>query len=76
MAWLHALRLAGSMPLPYPRRGEVPAIAAYVTEALAPFAFDEVQLVPPTRTFSGELELDVGGREVSLIEVGPAHTPG
>jgi cyclase len=71
-----ALRLAGSMPLPYPRRGEVTAIAAYMSEALAPFAFDEVRLVPPTRTFSGELELDVGGREVRLIEVGPAHTPG
>jgi cyclase len=71
-----ALRLAGSMPLPYPRRGDLGAIAAYTSEALAPFAFEEVRLVPPTRTFSGELELDVGGREVRLIEVGPAHTPG
>jgi cyclase len=71
-----ALRLAGSMPFPYPRRGDVAAIASYVSEALAPFAFGEVRLVPPTRTFSGELELDVGGREVRLIEVGPAHTPG
>jgi cyclase len=43
-----ALRLAGSMPFPYPRRGEVAVIASYVTEALAPFAFDEVRLVPPT----------------------------
>jgi cyclase len=71
-----ALRLAGSMPLPYPRRGDVAAIAAYMSEALAPFAFEEVRLVPPIRTFSGELEVDVGGREVRLIEVGPAHTPG
>jgi cyclase len=71
-----ALRLAGSMPLPYPRRGDVGAIAAYVSGALEPFAFGEVRLVPPTRTFSGRLELDVGGREVRLIEVGPAHTPG
>jgi cyclase len=71
-----ALRLAGSMPVPYPRRGDVAAIAAYVSEALAPFSFDEVRLVPPTRTFSGELELDVGGRIVRLFEVGPAHTPG
>ena len=70
------LRLAGSIPLPYPRRGDVATIAAYVSEALEPFAFDEVRLVPPTRTFSGELELNVGGREVRLIEVGPAHTPG
>jgi glyoxylase-like metal-dependent hydrolase (beta-lactamase superfamily II) len=71
-----ALRLAGSMPFPYPRRGDVDVIAAYASEALAPFDFDEVRLLPPTRVFSGELELDVGGREVRLIEVGPAHTPG
>jgi glyoxylase-like metal-dependent hydrolase (beta-lactamase superfamily II) len=71
-----ALRLAGSVPLPYPRRDDVVAISAYVSGALAPFRFDELRLVPPTRTFSGELTLDVGGREVNLIEVGPAHTPG
>ena len=71
-----ALRLAGSVPLPYPRRGDIGVIATYAGEALAPFEFDEVRLVPPTRTFSGELELEVGGREVRLIEVGPAHTPG
>jgi cyclase len=71
-----ALRLAGSMPVPYPRRGDVAAIGAYVSAALEPFAFEEVRLVQPTRTFSGQLELDVGGREVRLIEVGPAHTPG
>jgi cyclase len=71
-----ALRLAGSLPLPYPRRADIGTIAAYVGGALAPFAFDEVRLVPPTRTFSGRIELGVGGREVSLIEVGPAHTPG
>ena len=71
-----ALRLAGSMPLPYPRRRDVAAIAAYVGEALEPFSFEEVRLVQPTRTFSGQLELEVGGREIRLIEVGPAHTPG
>jgi len=75
--WLAgALRLAGSTPLPYPRRGDVREIAAYVSEALAPFTFDEVRLVPPTRTFSGQLDLEVGRREVQLIEVGSAHTPG
>jgi cyclase len=71
-----ALRLAGSVPVPYPRRGDIAAIAAYVSEVLSPFEFDEVRLVPPTRTFSGELQLEVGGREVSLVQVGPAHTPG
>ena len=71
-----ALRLAGSLPLPYPRRADVAAIAAYASEGLEPFAFGDVRLVPPTRTFSGQLELDVGGREVRLLEVGPAHTEG
>jgi cyclase len=75
-ALVRGLRVAASMPFPYPRRGDVAAIAPYVREALRPFAFDEVRLVQPTRTLSGELELDVGGREVRLIEVGPAHTPG
>ena len=75
-ALARALRVAASMPFPYPRRGDVGVIAAYVGEALEPFDFDDVRLVPPTRTFSGELELNVGGREVRLIEVGPAHTLG
>jgi cyclase len=75
-ALARALRIAGASPLPYPRRDDAAAIAAYVGEALRPFAFGEVRPRLPTRTFSGELALDVGGREVRLIEVGPAHTPG
>ena len=71
-----ALRLAASMPFPYPRRGDIAAFAAYVCEALEPFRFEGIRLEPPTRTFTGELDLNIGGREVRLIEVGPAHTPG
>jgi glyoxylase-like metal-dependent hydrolase (beta-lactamase superfamily II) len=71
-----ALRFAGSLPLPYPRRGDIGEFGAYVSEALSPFDFGEVRLVPPTRTFSGEVELEVGGCEIRLIEVGPAHTSG
>jgi len=71
-----ALRAAGSIPIPYPRRDDIRTIAAYVGEALAPFDFDGVELTPPRRTFSARLRLDVGGREVELIEVGPAHTAG
>jgi glyoxylase-like metal-dependent hydrolase (beta-lactamase superfamily II) len=40
------------------------------------FTFDGITLTPPTRTFDGRLAVDVGGREVELIEVGPAHTKG
>lgn len=40
------------------------------------FEFDGIELRPPDRTFDGRLELEVGGRLVELIEVGPAHTAG
>jgi glyoxylase-like metal-dependent hydrolase (beta-lactamase superfamily II) len=40
------------------------------------FRFDGIELTLPTRTFEGRLSLDVAGREVELIEVGPAHTRG
>lgn len=41
-----------------------------------PFDFRGIELTPPTRTFEGRLELEVGGRLIELIEVGPAHTRG
>lgn len=40
------------------------------------FLFDDIELVPPTRTFDGRLDIEVGGRSITLIEVGPAHTAG
>lgn len=40
------------------------------------FDFDGIELRLPTRTFDGRLEVEVGGRVVELIEVGPAHTRG
>ena len=43
---------------------------------LAPFDWNGVELTLPTETFSGELGLAVGEREVRVIEVGPAHTAG
>ena len=68
------LRRAGRLPLP--RRHDAATVGRFVGEALGPFRFDEVRPVRPSRTFSGELGLTAGGREVRLIEVGPAHTPG
>ena len=41
-----------------------------------PFNFQGITSTGPTRTFSGELSIDVGEREVRLIQVGPAHTSG
>jgi glyoxylase-like metal-dependent hydrolase (beta-lactamase superfamily II) len=40
------------------------------------FDFDGITFTPPTRTFEGRLDIDVAGRVVELIEVGPAHTNG
>ena len=40
------------------------------------FEFEGIELRPPDRTFDGRLELEVGGRVVELVEVGPAHTAG
>jgi cyclase len=40
------------------------------------FNFAGIELEPPTRTFDGRVELEVAGRPIELIEVGPAHTAG
>lgn len=40
------------------------------------FDFEGIEMRLPTRTFDGRLDLEVGGRTVELIEVGPAHTRG
>jgi glyoxylase-like metal-dependent hydrolase (beta-lactamase superfamily II) len=40
------------------------------------FDFTGIEPTPPTRTFSGRLDLDVAGKPVELVEVGPAHTRG
>ena len=50
--------------------------AGSLLPGLGAYDFRGIRLTPPTRTFSGELVLDVGGRAVRLIEVGPAHSAG
>lgn len=40
------------------------------------FQFDGIESRLPDTVFDGRLELDIGGRNVVLIEVGPAHTRG
>ncbi len=40
------------------------------------FEFDGIDMALPTRTFDGRLDIEVGGRAIELIEVGPAHTAG
>lgn len=48
----------------------------YLLNIFGDFDFTNVAERAPTRTFTGELTLKVGDKNVSLIEVGPAHTAG
>ncbi len=48
----------------------------FLARIFAPFDFDDVPLTLPSRTFEGRLDLRLGDRRVSLVEVGPAHTAG
>lgn len=48
----------------------------YFMRAFGGFDFSGIAPVAATCTFTGGTELDVGGRTVELIEVGPAHTSG
>jgi cyclase len=70
------LPVVGSLPLPRLPRLPLRALGEYIGRILSPFDFSGVRMTPPTREFGGELTLSVAGREVRLIEVGPAHTPG
>jgi len=40
------------------------------------FDFEGIEPVLPTKTFTGRHNFNVGGQEVELVEVGPAHTAG
>jgi cyclase len=48
----------------------------FVARIFAPFSFEGIESAFPSRTFTGRLDLQVGDRTVSLLEVGPAHTAG
>ncbi|MGW2220494.1 fumarylacetoacetate hydrolase family protein [Nonomuraea sp. NPDC001684] len=46
----------------------------YFRERFGAFDFSGIRLRLPTRTYDRELTLDIGGREVRLTDLGPAHT--
>jgi cyclase len=48
----------------------------YMRRHFGAFDFEGIEVTPPTRTFNGRLDLEVGDRLVQLSEVGPAHTDG
>lgn len=51
-------------------------VGSWFQNMVTPYDFQEVTPTPATRTFEGGFTLDVGGRQVQLLEAGPAHTPG
>ncbi len=53
-----------------------PELNRYLNEAFGPFEFEGIDPPRIDRTFVNELTVEVGGRRVELIEVGPAHTAG
>ena len=53
-----------------------PELNRYLNEAFGVFDFSAIDPPRIDRTFEKELAVDVGGRAVQLIEVGPAHTAG
>jgi glyoxylase-like metal-dependent hydrolase (beta-lactamase superfamily II) len=56
-----------------PQMGE---LGAFFLRCFGSFDFRGIELALPSETFSGERTLQLGGRELQLIEVGPAHTRG
>jgi glyoxylase-like metal-dependent hydrolase (beta-lactamase superfamily II) len=52
------------------------AAGEFLARIFGPFAFEGIEMKPPTETFEGERIEQVGDKEVRLIEVGPAHTGG
>ena len=51
-------------------------VGHWLRTMVQPYDFGSVSIRPAVHHFSGRQTLDVGGRTVELIEVGPAHTAG
>jgi cyclase len=51
-------------------------LGAFFRRVFGAFDLTDITVTPPTRTFTGRLELDVCGRHIELLELGPAHTDG
>ena len=72
MAELPAPALAAIMA----QAKELGPTGQYLLDIFGSFDFTDVAEKHPTKTFSGEYSVQVGTKQVELIEVGPAHTAG
>ncbi len=73
MAELPPAALAAMMQLAEADDG---ALGRYLRHAFGAFEFGGITQTPPTETFTGRQQLQIGDKAVDLIEVGPAHTRG
>ena len=48
----------------------------YVAAMFDPFDFRGITIRMPNTTFRGHMALDIGGRKIQLLHLGPAHTAG
>jgi glyoxylase-like metal-dependent hydrolase (beta-lactamase superfamily II) len=64
-------RILNGMPIPRWR-----AIGHWMKRMVAPYAFADVHHTPAKRSFQGTHTVEIDGRKVELLEVGPAHTAG
>lgn len=55
---------------------ELGELGEYFSFAFGDFDFRDVVITAPTKRFSGAMTVELGGRSVELLEVGPAHTAG
>ncbi|MER5350961.1 MBL fold metallo-hydrolase [Kitasatospora sp. NPDC002551] len=51
-----------------------PVLSPYLKERFAAFDFSGIRPRMPDDTFDDELTLDIGGRQVRVLNLGPAHT--
>jgi glyoxylase-like metal-dependent hydrolase (beta-lactamase superfamily II) len=66
-ALLRSLKSAPDLP---------PDLADFIQLAFGPFDFEHITVREPSQTFEGRLDLHVGDRAISFLELGPAHTGG
>ena len=55
---------------------ELGEMGEYFTHCFEKFKFDNITLTLPTKTFEKKLDINLGNKEIKLIEVGPTHTEG
>jgi len=53
-----------------------PTLTPFIRRAFGQFRFDDITLRVPDTTINGPTSIDVGGRPVQVLPLGPAHTAG